>query len=103
MLAAAATFPSPPLTMAAFLATITDYIAKNVARASKATDDRMAFEQARQVLEDALTQLGNYVNIVAMRQPVTVDLSGFPSYTTRACPTFSRPPPRPTCACGRAT
>ncbi len=91
MLAAAATFPSPTPTMVAFLASITDYSAKLIARASKATDDRMAFDQARQALEDALTQLGNYVNGVAMGDPMIVALSGFPSYTTGHAPDYSPP------------
>jgi hypothetical protein len=95
MLAAATTFTSPPLTMVAFLASITDYNAKLVARASGASADRNAFDQARQVLEDELTQLGNYVNSVAMGDPVIVGLSGFPSYTTGSTPDFS-PPAAPT-------
>ena len=53
--------------------------------------DRLAFEHARQVLEDALTQLGNYVNSVAMGDPMIVALSGFPSYTTGHAPDYSPP------------
>src|SRR3954454_17360963 len=66
----AALFPNLPFTMVAFQATITDYMAKNVARGSKATADVLAFAVARHELEDDLNVLGNYVNSVANGNPV---------------------------------
>ena len=72
--------------MIAFQATITDYMAKNVARASKATSDILAFEVARTELEDDLNVLGNYINSVANGDPMTCNASGFPTYTTGHAP-----------------
>src|SRR5258706_9414617 len=50
MLLNAATFAAPPVTMAACLTLITTYDAKLVLRASRATADVMAFNQAREAL-----------------------------------------------------
>ena len=82
MAANAATFTTPPLTMAAFLTTVTSYDQKLIARASRATADLLAFNTARTALEDALGALGNYVNAVAKGDPGIVALSGFPSCLT---------------------
>ncbi len=86
---AAATFVSPPVTMAALGALITTYEEKLVAKASRATADMSAFKTAREALEDALAQLGTYVNLKADGNPAIVELSGFPSYGG------DQPPPAP--------
>jgi hypothetical protein len=80
MTGASATFDAPPVTMAALGALITTYEAKLVAKASRATADVNAFKTAREALEDALAQLGNYVNLKADGDAAIVELSGFPSY-----------------------
>ena len=80
MLAAAATFTAPPVAMTALQTLITDYDMKLAAKASRATADVSAFNIARKALEDALSQLGGYVNSVALGDGTIVDLSGFPSY-----------------------
>lgn len=95
IVANAALFPNLPFTMVAFQATITDYMAKNVARASKATSDILAFAVARHELEDDLNVLGNYINSVANGDPMTCDASGFPTYTTGNAPDPT-PPAAPT-------
>lgn len=78
----AATFASPPVTMTALQTLVTTYDQKLVARASRATVDILAFNEARAELEDALAVLGNYVNGVAKGDPMIVEKSGFPSYDT---------------------
>ena len=80
MLAAAATFDTPPVTMAALATLITSYLTKLAAKASRATADINAFKTIRQDMEDALAQLGGYVNTKAAGDGDIVDLSGFPSY-----------------------
>ncbi len=90
----AATFPTLPTSMPALQTLITTYDAKLVARASRATADVMAFNIARDALEAALGPLGNYVNSVAKGAPMTVELSGFPSYET-ARPADPTPPAAP--------
>ena len=82
MTAAAATFPTPPVTMVALQTSLDDFNAKLAARASRASADVIAFTVARHELEGELSDLGNYVNIVAGGDPVIVDASGFPSYDT---------------------
>ena len=85
MLAHAATFASPPVGMTALQTLLTLFLAKLVAKASKATADFIAFDLARQNLEAALSALGAYVNLTAKGDPATVVTSGFPYYeTTRA-------------------
>ncbi len=91
MLASAVTFAAPPFTMAAFLATITDYDAKFVARANKGKAEMVAFNDARTALEESLGVLGNYVNGVAKGDPAIVVLSGFPSYDTARTADTSAP------------
>ena len=80
MLAAAATFTAPPVTMTALATLITSYLTKLAAKASRATADINAFKTTRQDMEDALAQLGGYVNTVAQGDGTIVELSGFPSY-----------------------
>ncbi len=94
LVANAATFPTLPTSMPALQTLITTYDAKLVARASRATADVMAFNIARDALEAALGPLGNYVNSVAKGAPMTVELSGFPSYET-ARPADPTPPAAP--------
>lgn len=95
MTANAATFPTPPLAMPALQALITAYDAKLVARASRASLDVLAFNEARAALEQALGGLGSYVNIVAKGDPMTVEKSGFPAYGTAHAPD-TNPPAAPT-------
>src|SRR6185436_7091846 len=82
MTANPATFANPPVTMAALQTLADDYDAKFIARASRATADVLAFNAARDELEQTLAVLGNYVNGVAKGDAVIVEQSGFPSYTT---------------------
>ncbi len=90
----AAVFASPPVTMAAFQALVDTYTAAVAARASRATSDIIAFNVARDELEDALTELGIFVNLIAKGDATKVDQSGFPSYdTTRTADTT--PPAAP--------
>jgi hypothetical protein len=91
MTANAATFTAPPVTMVDFLADITDYDGKLVARASNASSDVLAFNNARIELEKTLGVLGNYVNSVAKGDPTIVDQSGFPSYSTARTPSTTAP------------
>ena len=91
MLANAAIFTTPPITMAAFQTQIGDYDAKLVARASRASSDVLAFNNARADMEQTLTVLGNYVNVAAKGDAVIVDQSGFPSYSTAHAPASGAP------------
>ena len=91
----AATFASPPVTMTALQTLVTTYDSKLVARASNASVDVLAFNEAREALEDGLGKLGNYVNITADGDPVIVEKSGIPSYETTHTPDLS-PPAAPT-------
>ena len=91
MTANAATFTAPPVTMPALQTLITTYDAKLIARASRASADVIAFNDARDALEQALGGLGNYVNTVAKGDPAIVDKSGFPSYTTSRTPDTNPP------------
>lgn len=90
----AATFPSPPVSMAALLILIEDYAAKLAAKASGAKADTLAFQTARKALEPALGILGGYVNFVAQGDEAVVLLSGIPSYGM-ARPVSSGPPAAP--------
>ena len=90
----AATFPSPPVSMAALLALIEDYEAKLAAKASGARADTLAFQLARKALEPALGLLGGYVNSVAQGDEAIVLLSGIPSYGTGR-PADTAPPAAP--------
>ena len=82
MTANAATFPSPPSSMAALATLISTYNTKLAARASRASADVLAFNVARHDLEVALHDLGVYVNLTAKGDATIVEKSGFPSYTT---------------------
>ena len=94
MSANAATFPSPPVSMAALLILIDDFAAKLAAKASGARADTLAFQTARKALEPALGLLGGYVNFVTQGDAAIVLLSGIPSYGT-ARPVSSGPPAAP--------
>jgi len=91
----AATFPALPVTLLVLGEQIETYDEKLAARASRAKLDVIAFNDARAVLEDTLTQVGSYVNIVAKGNAMIVGLSGFPSYDTSRTPDTS-PPAAPT-------
>ena len=80
MLAEAATFDAPPVAMTALQTLITTYETKLAAKAGRATADINAFKTARAALEDALAQLGAYVNSKAQGDGDIVQSSGFPSY-----------------------
>ena len=87
----AATFDAPPVTLVTLLALITTYGTKLTNRASRATSDGLAFNEAREALEVALGVLGNYVNGEAKGDAMLVDESGFPSYNTARTPDTSPP------------
>ena len=95
MTANAATFTAPPVPMATLQTQVTSYNTKLGAKASRAIADKIAFDTARATLETTLGKLGNYVNTVAQGDAMTVEKSGFPSYST-ARPAVSGPPPAPT-------
>lgn len=95
MTANAATFTTPPVTMAALQTLITTYDTKLIARASRATVDVIAFNEARAALEQALGVLGNYVNLTAKGDPMIVEKSGFPSYDTAHGTPDTSPPAAP--------
>ncbi|SRR5581483_32118 len=82
MLGNAATFTSPPVTMPSLQTLIDTFDQKLAAKASRATVDIAAFNDAREALEIALADLGSYVNQVAKGDATIVALSGFPSYDT---------------------
>ena len=82
LVANAPTFPNLPLTMAAFDTLITAFVTA-LGNALKGGSDRVNLKnEARVALEEALYELGTYVNLVAKGDQTIVDLSGFPSYTT---------------------
>ena len=91
MTANAATFPSPPMTMAAFATDLTDFDTKLNKKSSGAEADLVAFTIARNTLEIDLGNLGSYVNTVAIGKPDVVVKSGFPSYDTDHAPDTSAP------------
>lgn len=91
----AATFPSPPVAMPDLQTLIDDYDAALAARESRAKADVIAFNVARDELEEALGELGGYVNLKAKGDPVIVGQSGFPSYDT-ARTVDPSPPAAPT-------
>lgn len=90
----AATFATPPVTMADLQTLITSYDAKLVARASRATADVIAFNEVREELMSTLGVLGGYINVVAKGDPVIIEKSGCPSYDTTR-PTDTSPPAAP--------
>ena len=83
MTANAATFATPPVTMAALQTLLATFTTKLAAKASRATADILAFNAARDELETALGDLGNYVNGLAKGDAIIVEKSGIPSYTAR--------------------
>lgn len=91
MSANAATFDTPPVAMAAFLILLGTFNSTLAAKASRSTDDIAAFNNARTALEDALGDLGNYVNSKAKGNGDIVLLSGFPSYGGDAATPGSTP------------
>jgi hypothetical protein len=87
----ATTFTTPPITMAALQTQITDYSEKLVDRASRASADVLAFNIARDLMEETLGVLGNYVNGLAKGDPTIVEESGFASYPTTRAPDTAPP------------
>jgi hypothetical protein len=78
----AATFPTPPVTMADFKTDIDDWVQK-LGESGKGGKDRTTLKiNARAKLEDDLNQLGTYVNLIAKGNKAIIDLSGFDSYDT---------------------
>lgn len=75
-------FTDPPIPLATFQTQITDYMTKLQAKTSGAIADINAFAAARTNMEIALKRFAGYVNVVAVGDGPTVDLSGFPSYNT---------------------
>ncbi len=91
----AATFGDPPVSMTELGTLVQTYKEKLVARSSRATADVLALNVAREELEEALGELGHYVNVKAKGSAAIVELSGFPSYErTRTADTS--PPGAPT-------
>lgn len=95
MNAAATTFVSPPITMVDFLAKITIYDQKLVARQSRSLQDVAALRLAREEMLLILRSLANYVNAVADGRLEVLLLAGLPFYNTRNGP-LPNPPPAPT-------
>jgi hypothetical protein len=91
----ATAFPAPPVAMADLQTLIDDYAAALAARESRATSDVIAFNVARDELEEALGELGAHVNLKAKGDATLVDQSGFPSYDT-ARTVDTSPPAAPT-------
>ncbi|MEQ1862544.1 MAG: hypothetical protein ABMA13_21705 [Chthoniobacteraceae bacterium] len=87
----AATFTAPPTSMAALQTLVTTYDTKLTARASNASADVLAFHVARTGLEEALHDLGIYVNLVAKGDPMILEKSGFPSYDSTPTPLPAHP------------
>src|SRR5438067_8130639 len=78
----AATFPGAPFTAAAFFALINAWTGALGESLKGGTDRTTLKNNARAALENALFQLGTFVNLKAQGDQATIDLSGFPSYTT---------------------
>ena len=96
MTANAVTFPTPSIPMATLQTQVTAYDAKLIARASNAKADVIAFNDARDLLEQTLGVLGNYVNGIAKGDAALVEKSGFPSYDTAHSGPNPAPPAAPT-------
>jgi hypothetical protein len=90
----ATTFPQPPVAMDALQTLITTYDERLAARASGASTDVIALQQARESLEQALRVLGSHINGLAKGSPVIVEQSEFPSYTGKG-PADTSPPEAP--------
>ena len=82
MTAAGSTFGSPPISTSALQVLIDAFNNKLAAKASRATADTIAFNIARHDLEEALSDLGTYVNLIAKGDATLVEMSGIPSYDT---------------------
>ena len=78
----AATFPSLPIAMPAFLTLVEDWESALGDSLKGGVDRTTLKNNARAALEDALYRLGTYVNLVAQGDKATIDLSGFESYST---------------------
>lgn len=91
----AADFPDPPVTLADFQTLITAYAAALVARESNASADIVALTAAREALEDALSKLGLFVNLVANGDALLVEKSGIASYVVGAAAADTAPPEAP--------
>jgi hypothetical protein len=91
MTANAATFTTPPMTMATLATDIGDFDMKLNKKSSGAQADLVMFNVARNTLETNLSGLGNYVNIVANGDPAIVVQSGIPSYETARTPDTAPP------------
>lgn len=90
----AATFPAPPVSMAALDTLISTCAARLAERASRARLAVITFQAARRDLEQALRGLGYYVNSVARGRAMIVEKSGFPHYSTSR-PVDKAPPAAP--------
>lgn len=77
-----ASFTGTPIDAAAFLLILNAWIEALANSLKGGTDCTTIKNDARTALEDALFQLGSFVNVKANGSQATVDLSGFPSYTT---------------------
>ena len=82
----AATFGTLPVLLPALDALIEDYDIKLAAKTDRSKSANVSFNAAKDALLEALSKLGNHVNNVAQGDPVIVDQSGFPSYTTERTP-----------------
>lgn len=87
----AAIFTDPPVLLTVLLTLVTTYLQTLAARASRATADVIAFNDARDALVEALGKLGQYVNIKANGDAAIVEMSGFPSYDSVHAPDTSPP------------
>ena len=77
-----ASFTGATFTAAAFLALIDAWVSA-LGESLKGGSDRTTLKNnARTALEEALFELGTFVNLKAKGDQATIDLSGFPSYTT---------------------
>lgn len=91
MIANAATFPAPPVSMATLLALIGVFQTALATKASRATADTLAYNLTRQELEGALAHIGGYVNSEARGDATIVNKSGFPSYVSGRVATGALP------------
>ena len=77
-----ATFPGAPFADGAFDTLRSDWTTALGESLKGGTDRTTAKNNARAALEDALSQLGSFVNLKALGDQAIIDQSGFPSYTT---------------------
>ena len=89
------TNPNPPIDMATLQTKIATYNTTLAAKGNRGKTDMMAFAAARSALEEALHELGMYVNLKAKGDPDIVAKSGFPSYDSARTPDPT-PPAAPT-------